>query len=165
MSPINNFEAMRRHNELIYHQAPYTIEIFNNTPIIKTYTIETSYDYNYKQPVVTEDTPNNLGAEIMNFIKVFIFYMLLPSLFSTVFFLWFPVQLFFCKLYSVIIAGFLLLPYFPILSFNPFPYSLWVVFLWFIDFLDLTFYIIFILTCSFLSGVYMFVFDLIFLFF
>src|SRR5436190_23537485 len=110
MSPINNFEAMHCHNKLIYHQTPYTIEIFNNTPTIKTfndtsYTIEISYDYNYKQPVVTEDTPNNLGAEIMNFIKVFIFYMFLPSLLSTIFFLWFPAQLFFRKLHSIVITG------------------------------------------------------------
>src|SRR5205823_14423975 len=102
MSPINNFEAMCHYNELIYHKAPYTIKTFNNTPYtIETfkntpYTIETfnnaspiyhNLSYNHKQLVAADDVSNNLGAEVMTFIKVFIFNMLLPFLLSIIFFL------------------------------------------------------------------------------
>ena len=164
MSPINNFEATRRQYEFIYHQAPYTIETFNNinNPIYYDSFLPSDYNHHIRviQPVATDDISNNLAVEITDFIKYFVFNILLSSCLSTISFFWSLVQLFFRKLYSVIIAGFLLLPYFPILSFYPFPYSLWIVFLWFLDFLDLTFFIIFILTCSFLSGVYMLVFDL-----
>ena len=160
MSSHNYLDSMCHKDELIYHQAPYTIETFNDVSPVY---YDSFLPYEYEQTIIVDDVPNNLGMEILDFVKFFFLEFLFSFFLSAISLFWSSVQFIFHKLYKVVIIGFSFLPHFPILSFYPFPYSLWVVFLWFLDFLELLFLIIFIPMFTFLCGVYMFVFELLFI--
>jgi hypothetical protein len=144
MSSLNYFETMRQHNEIIYHHAPYPVEILNDV-CSAPYNPTFLYNYEYT-PIVEEVNNNNL---IWDLIKFFLYDMLLLSFLSFLGFLGACAQPFLVGLYNIIVIGFYLLPRcFPIFSSYPFPYSLWVLFLWILDFLDLIFVLIFLPTCT-----------------
>src|SRR4051812_37723653 len=102
MSSHNSFGFMCHKNELIYHQAPYTIEAFNNiSPIY----YDLFLSYNYKQPVTVDDVSNNLNMEIMNLDKFF-FLGILFSFFLLAISLLILYEIPFHKLYNVVVIGF-----------------------------------------------------------
>jgi hypothetical protein len=161
MSSLNYFETMRRHNEIIYHHAPYSVEALND---VSPAPYSPTYLYNYEYTPIEEVPNNNFVVEIWDLLKFFLYDMLFLSFLSFLCFLGACVQPFLVGLYNIIAIGFYLLPHrFPIFSSYPFPYSLWVFFLWILDFLDLIFVIIFIPTFTVISYIYMFIFDLIFI--
>ena len=165
MSSTFNFSAILRQNQFIYHHASYTIETSDIISVSSIY-------YTPPESVASDDISNNSAVNIIDFLKFFVFdiplsffFSIFLLLWSAISLLWFSVQPFFHELYDIIVTGLYLLPHkFPILSSYPFPYSLWVVFLWFLDFLDFVVADIIIPTCiflcTFLSLVYMLVFDL-----
>jgi len=181
MSSFNYLDAMRRHNEIIYHQAE-SPDVFYDCyhPVMFLY--GNAYDYNtYQQSMAIEDTPSNSRPRILDYIRITVLNRFLPFLLSIILFLWSLARSFFWELYNIVTFVLLFLPHkFPILSFYPFPYSLWVVFLWyldfswvvflwFLDFLALAFLIFhygfLVPACTLFSFMYMLLFDLVLAFF
>src|ERR1043165_9189998 len=181
MTSFNYLDAMRCHNEIIYHRAFESPDVFYDCYHPDMFLYGNAYDYNdysYRQlTVVVEETSYNLGSKISNFIKNFFLVTLFPFVFSIILSFWSLARSFLWELYEIITFVLLFLPHkFPILSFYPFPYSLWVVFLWyldfswvvflwFLDFLALAFLIFhygfLVPACTFFSFIYMLLFDLV----